>query len=148
MEVVTRVSFRPARPEDFAYCAKLYFAGREGAMEDPGLVEDLGRRWEVDEVRIITLDGGDVGWLQSAIREASLFIVQLFIDQAFQRRGIGTEVMHRVIKEAAAASRDVTLGVVKANPARQLYARLGFQVTHEDERKFYMRRDQSALELT
>jgi ribosomal protein S18 acetylase RimI-like enzyme len=34
----------------------------------------------------------------------------------------------------------MTLGVVKSNPAKRLYERLGFNVTHEDERKFYMRR--------
>jgi hypothetical protein len=33
----------------------------------------------------------------------------------------------------------VTLGVVKFNPALELYKRLGFQVTHEDEYKFHMR---------
>jgi ribosomal protein S18 acetylase RimI-like enzyme len=30
--------------------------------------------------------------------------------------------------------------VVKTNPALRLYKRLGFRVTHEDDRKFYMRR--------
>jgi hypothetical protein len=35
----------------------------------------------------------------------------------------------------------LTLGVVKTNPALGLYERLGFRITHEDERKFYMRHD-------
>jgi ribosomal protein S18 acetylase RimI-like enzyme len=35
----------------------------------------------------------------------------------------------------------VTLGVVKKNPALRLYKRLGFHITHEDERKFYMKRE-------
>jgi ribosomal protein S18 acetylase RimI-like enzyme len=30
---------------------------------------------------------------------------------------------------------------VKINPALRLYERLGFRITHEDERKFYMKRD-------
>jgi ribosomal protein S18 acetylase RimI-like enzyme len=37
----------------------------------------------------------------------------------------------------------VTLGVVKTNPAKRLYERLGFRVTNEDERKLYMRREPS-----
>jgi len=49
--------------------------------------------------------------------------------------------MHRIIGEAARAGGAVTLGVVKTNPALRLYRRLGFQVTHEDDRKFYMRRE-------
>ena len=35
----------------------------------------------------------------------------------------------------------LTLGVVKTNPALGLYERLAFRITHEDERKFYMRHD-------
>ena len=31
--------------------------------------------------------------------------------------------------------------MVKTNPARRLYERLGFRVTHEDGRKFYIRRE-------
>jgi ribosomal protein S18 acetylase RimI-like enzyme len=30
---------------------------------------------------------------------------------------------------------------VKINPALRLYERLGFRITHEDERKFYRKRD-------
>jgi ribosomal protein S18 acetylase RimI-like enzyme len=35
----------------------------------------------------------------------------------------------------------VRLSVAKINPALRLYERLGFRVTHEDARKFYMKRD-------
>jgi ribosomal protein S18 acetylase RimI-like enzyme len=31
--------------------------------------------------------------------------------------------------------------VVKTNPALRLYRRLGFSITHEDQNKFYMRRE-------
>jgi ribosomal protein S18 acetylase RimI-like enzyme len=55
--------------------------------------------------------------------------------------------MHRLIDEAARASRAVTLGVVKTNPALRLYRRLGFAITHEDERKLYMRRAHDAASM-
>lgn len=136
--------FRPARLEDFEFCANLYFAGRDRATLDmDALTADLQRRWDVSEVRIITLDGTDVGWLQSRTQDGALFIVQFFIDAPFQGRGIGTEVMHQIIEEACTNDQPVTLGVVKTNPAQRLYQRLGFQTTHEDDRKFYMKRDQA-----
>jgi ribosomal protein S18 acetylase RimI-like enzyme len=46
----------------------------------------------------------------------------------------------QVIGWLQTASTAVTLGVVKTNPARRLYERLGFRVTHEDQYKFYMLR--------
>jgi predicted N-acetyltransferase YhbS len=45
------------------------------------------------QVRIITLDGTDIGWLQSFAKDNALFLGQLFVDSALQRQGIGTEVV-------------------------------------------------------
>jgi GNAT superfamily N-acetyltransferase len=59
----------------------------------------------------------------------------------FQRQGIGSDTVRALIEEATRARRAINLGVVKISPARRLYERLGFQLTHEDEHKFYMRRD-------
>jgi ribosomal protein S18 acetylase RimI-like enzyme len=96
---------------------------------------------ESTRVRIVTLDGADVGWLRSAARGDALFLAQLFVDRAFQRRGIGTAVMNRLIDEATSTGQALTLSVVKTNPVLRLYERLGFRITHEDDRKFHMRRD-------
>jgi ribosomal protein S18 acetylase RimI-like enzyme len=110
-------------------------------------VRSFQKQWESAQVQLITLDGKDVGWLQSMTADDSLFLAQLFVDAPVQRRGIGTEVMRRVIGEASRAGRAVELAVVKINPALRLYQRLGFQVTHEDDRKFYMRREPDAAPI-
>jgi ribosomal protein S18 acetylase RimI-like enzyme len=142
----TRAALRPARPEDFDYCAHLYFEGMESIIKELKLNMDahaagFRQSWDVRQVRIITLDGIDIGWLQSFIKDDALFLAQLFVESALRGQGIGTEVVKGLIEEAARADRAVTLGVVKINPALRLYERLGFRTTHEDERKFYMRRD-------
>jgi GNAT superfamily N-acetyltransferase len=144
------VAFRPARPEDFDYCERLYFAEMERINRELKLDRDLQvasfrRQWEVTQVRIITLDGADIGWLQSTTRDGSYFLGQIFVEASRQRRGIGTEAMHRLIGEATRLHQAMTLGVVKTNPAKRLYERLGFRTTHEDDRKFYMRREPVAL---
>jgi ribosomal protein S18 acetylase RimI-like enzyme len=59
----------------------------------------------------------------------------------FQRRGIGTRLLKELIERAAQADKTVTLGVVKGNPARSLYARHGFRVAAEDQYKVYMVRE-------
>jgi len=144
--LATRIALRPARPGDFDYCARLYFEGMENIIEELNLnmgaqVAGFRQRWDMTQVRIITLDGTDIGWLQSFVRDDALFLGQLFVDRALRRQGIGTEVVKDSIEEAARAGQAITLGVVKTNPALRLYERLGFRTTHEDERKFYMRHD-------
>jgi ribosomal protein S18 acetylase RimI-like enzyme len=141
-----RMSLRPARLEDFDYCAHLYFEGMDNVIKELNLnmdaqVAGFRQRWDVGQVRIITLDGTDVGWLQSFAKHDALFLSQLFVDSVLRRQGIGTEVVKGLIEEAARAGQALTLGVVKTNPALRLYERLGFRTTNEDERKFYMRHD-------
>jgi ribosomal protein S18 acetylase RimI-like enzyme len=145
-----RPALRPARPEDFDYCASLYFEGMDAIIRELKLNKDsqiagFRERWKVEQVRIITLDDADIGWLQSFVKDDALFLGQLFVEGARRQQGIGTEVVKALIEEAAEAGRAVTLGVVKINPALRLYERLGFRTTHEDERKFYMRYDCRAV---
>jgi GNAT superfamily N-acetyltransferase len=70
--------------------------------------------------------------------DSTLFLGQLYLSGHMQRQGIGTGVLQMLIEEARRAGKPVTLGVVKINPARRLYERLGFQRTHEDRHKVYM----------
>jgi GNAT superfamily N-acetyltransferase len=140
------VVLRPALHQDFDYCRRLYFAEMRWIIEKLLLDEaaqEIGfqKQWDPTQVRIIKLDGVNIGWLQTIAQEDALFVAQMFVDRPFQRRGIGTQVMQRLIGEAAQLHQTVRLNVVKINPARRLYERLGFQVTHQDDRKFYMKLD-------
>jgi ribosomal protein S18 acetylase RimI-like enzyme len=109
--------------------------------------EGFGQQWQLAEVRIITVAGNDVGWMQTTPAEDAIFIGQLYLEGRFQRRGIGSRVMRALIDEAMRESKAVTLGVVKINPARRLYERLGFSVTHEDQHKVYMRREPDRMPI-
>jgi ribosomal protein S18 acetylase RimI-like enzyme len=103
--------------------------------------ESFAHQWQPAEVRIITVAGEAVGWLQTAPADDAIFLAQLYLEGRFQRQGIGSRVIAMLIEEATHAAKAITLGVVKINPARRLYERLGFRVTHEDQHKFYMRRE-------
>jgi ribosomal protein S18 acetylase RimI-like enzyme len=147
------VTFRPAKLGDFAYCERLYFAEMEHIHRELKLDKDLQiasfrRQWQAAQVRIIMFDGADIGWLQTMTRGGTFYLGQLFVEASSQRRGIGTEVMKRLIGEANSAHRAMTLGVVKINPAKRLYERLGFRIIREDDRKFYMRREPGGAEPT
>ena len=138
-----QISLRPARAEDFAYCERLYFSGMAAIIQELQLdrathMAGFREQWKRREVQIITLAGDDTGWIQYRSEAGGIFVAQLFVDSANRDRGIGTAVMKRVISEAG--DKPVLLAVVKINRAVKLYERLGFQTTHEDEHKFYMRR--------
>jgi len=48
-----------------------------------------------------------------------------------QRAGWGTRIVQSVIADARRAGASLSLTVLRANPARQLYERLGFVVVEE-----------------
>jgi GNAT superfamily N-acetyltransferase len=101
----------------------------------------FARQWRVTEVRIIAVAGEDIGWLQTKMTDGALFLGQLYLSKHMQHQGIGTRVLQMLIEQARRAGRPFTTGVVKINPARRLYERLGFRPTHEDEHKVYMQRE-------
>src|SRR4029077_20428968 len=143
--MVEELTLRPAQLADFAFCQRTYLEPMRPTIEKLGLDEatqlaSFARRRQVEQVRIVMMHQQVIGWLQTAATDDALFLAQLFVDTSFQRQGIGSRLIRILIEEAARENKAVTLGVVKTNPARRLYERLGFSVTHEDQYKFYMRR--------
>jgi ribosomal protein S18 acetylase RimI-like enzyme len=154
------VALRPAEAADLAFCHRI---DREtmrwiadelfGSWDEARQAAHFAGKWRVEEVRIITAATGDssqrlwrdAGWLQTALREDSIFLKEIYLDPPFQRQGIGTRVIQIVVGEAQRQSKAVTLGVAKINPAQRLYERLGFRITHDDAYKFYMRREADTI---
>jgi GNAT superfamily N-acetyltransferase len=141
-----KVTLRPAVAADFEACRRTYFAETDWINERLQLKRHdqesmFQKLWNPAQVCIIQADGADVGWLQTVTNKSDEFLGQIFVQASFQKKGIGTEVLSRVIEEASRRRLPLRLAVVKFNPSRRLYERLGFRVTHEDDRKVYMTRD-------
>ena len=89
------IELRPALDHDFEYCRRLYFGEMRWIIEELHLdriAKEIGFRqqWNSTQVRIIVLDGTDVGWVQTIREQDELFVGQMFVDGRFQRKGIGT----------------------------------------------------------
>ena len=145
------IALRPAIAADYAFCQQLYFKLNAWLLEALQLDRAAHEakfpdQWKVSEVRIVALDGQDIGWLQWSTEPAGFCLTQLYIDTPFQKRGIGTEIMRGLIAEAARARRAILLDVVKINPALRLYQRLGFRICGEEEHKFNMILDPQPLQ--
>ena len=140
------VGLRAARSDDFIY-ARIYFETMRWIIErlfgwDQAREEhNFAKFFKLDEVSIISCDGKDVGWIQVELEGPTIYIDSFYITSAMQRRGIGTEILERLLAQAKDRSKAITLACVKFNPALSLYKRHGFRITHEDEHKFYLRVD-------
>lgn len=143
-EYVVNIGLRTARDNDVAFARNLYFETMRGIIErlfgwDQNREEgNFARFFKLDEVRIITADGQDVGWIQEQILETSIHLGSFYVAPSMQGRGIGTQVLRMLLETAARESKNLTLAVVKINPAHQFYEKRGFRITHEDKYKFYM----------
>jgi ribosomal protein S18 acetylase RimI-like enzyme len=104
--------------------------------------EDFSRRFREYTVSIIESAGRASGALLLESKPDSIYIHEVQVSPEHQGLGIGGAVVQWVIEQAASRGVAVTLSVLEVNPrARQLYERLGFQVTAFDAPFFRMRHD-------
>lgn len=102
---------------------------------------DFSKRLSHCVVSIIEVDGQPAGSLWVESTTDSMHIEELQIIPRLQGKGLGTATIMKVIKESAGRGLPVTLSVVPANPrAKQLYERLGFEVTAVEDPFIHMRR--------
>ncbi|WP_152362205.1 GNAT family N-acetyltransferase [Microlunatus speluncae] len=87
---------------------------------------------------VIRADGTAVGRLRVVRTPELVEIAGIQIHPTWQNRGIGTEVITTIVREAG---RPVELEVSKVNPnAERLYRRLGFRRVGDTEHDYRMRR--------
>lgn len=91
-------------------------------------------------VQIVRVDGAEVGWIQVNDGEDALELGQMYLERAWQGRGLGSALVAEVKRRARAAGKPVRLSVIHNNPrARALYERLGFVEVHRDAYKTHLR---------
>ena len=88
--------------------------------------------------RLISIDDRVVGWVSVRCEADHREIGDLHILPAEQRQGLGRQVVAGIIEEAAPLPD--SLDVLKLNPARSLYERLGFGVIGETATHLIMKR--------
>lgn len=88
--------------------------------------------------QLIELDGAPVGCQWVRYHADSRELVRIYLLQSAQNQGIGTLLMRRLLDEARRARQPLRLRVLKLNPAKDLYLRLGFAITGETETHYQM----------
>jgi GNAT superfamily N-acetyltransferase len=142
----TMIALRPACSDDYSFALGLYaeairpLASAWMKWVDADQEALFASLWRTHDTRIITLDDQNIGWVEFRQVEDELFLKQLYISPAYQRRGIGSRVMRLLLEERCRMANSMALFVLKNNPALRFYRRHGFQVVRETHTAFVMRR--------
>ncbi|HSY85785.1 MAG TPA: GNAT family N-acetyltransferase [Verrucomicrobiae bacterium] len=140
-----KIALREARPVDYGFARQLFDVTMRDRIEAiigwDEYRQDMSfaRKFVLGEVRVITLRGKDVGWIQTRIEGSAMTLLQFYVVPELQGRGIGTLVLKRLTGDAKRRGKLMALSVLKGNPAIRLFLRHGFRPTHADAYEIYMR---------
>lgn len=142
MSMIASISLVAATADDIPFLLSLRMATTVEHLEAMGLFlsesEHLERiRFHLDHAYLVVGESGAVGMLKFVESETEIEIVQLQILPAIQGQGVGSSL----IRMLASRRKKMVLSVLKNNPARQLYERMGFHATDEDEHQLRMQFD-------
>ena len=79
-----------------------------------------------DQYQVIEIDNVIVGFMKIVSSETEIYLGEIQISKDFQNQGIGTFLIELIIQEVRANNKKLWLKVLKGNPAKKLYQRLGF----------------------
>ena len=94
----------------------------------------------LDEWKVVLMGQESVGGLHVQTLSQSHFVRILFVLPNYQGQGIGTGLLNEEWKRARSQGKFLELKVVKINPAKQLYDKLGFVVVGEDTATYHLKK--------
>ncbi len=134
-------TLRPADASDEVFLFHLYASTREDIASalPPGLQRELllrmqwmaqrsdyAARYGQGRHQLVLVAGEPAGRLWVARGERELRLVDVALLPRFRGSGLGTALVRALQAEASEAGLPLRLSVARDNPARRLYARLGF----------------------
>jgi ribosomal protein S18 acetylase RimI-like enzyme len=141
-----KYTLRPATSNDYDFlyelkvaCLKEYVAATWG-WDEAYQQQRFTNFFDPAAIQIIGVDGQNIGQLSVEDMGGELFLSGIYLSPEWQNQGLGTEIIKDVLSTAKASGQQVSLQVLKVNPARRLYERLGFSIFAETDTHFKMRR--------
>jgi len=143
-----RVTLRIASFQDLAFAVRVrteamreYVVKTWGAWDEAATAVQVQDDINSERSRIIEVDNQDVGLWRLDESEDHFQLDQLFILPEHQRRGIGGAVVRLAIDRARLAGVPLQVWVLRVNPAKRFYERLGFTVQSSTAASYLMRHD-------
>jgi ribosomal protein S18 acetylase RimI-like enzyme len=135
---------RAATDQDAAFIYALRKAGLQTYVaqlwgwDEAGQVARFREHFDPRRYQVIVVAGRDVGAVAIEWRADDVLLADIEIIPAWRGRGLGSRIINMVLEEARRQGLPVSLQVLKGNPARHLYERLGFRVVEETESHYRM----------
>lgn len=139
------IKLRAATPQDYDFLYDVLkatmqeYVDRTWGWHEGWQQAYFRRTFDPTRDQIIVLGDQDIGVISTERREDEIFLSKIYILPEYQGRGIGTQLLKSLLTEAFQEGLSVSLGVLKVNPARRLYERLGFAVVEETETHYLMK---------
>lgn len=146
-------ALRPASDADFPFARRVKQDGlRPYVSEIWGWDSETQDRrfaelWNPEVTSVITMGGEDVGYIVLEREGPHLLLAGIYIDGPWRRRGVGSAVVADLLEEARTTGGRVKLQVLRANPAKLFYERLGFVTIGETDTHIQMVSQPSADSL-
>lgn len=140
-------SFRPITEDDRDLVHEIYRAAmKETTIRAYGEWHEIAERTEYDlhfdfiaaNGQIVLVGGEDAGF--TAVKEYPDYIklVAIHLLPAFQQQGTGRAIIEELLGDARKKGKPIRLEVLKDNPARRLYERLGFRIIDDSDEHIYV----------
>lgn len=141
------ISYRPFTTEDLPFVAELYASTRRWEVALTGWPLDaqeafLAQQHEAQhshysihyadgEWLIVEREGDPIGRLYLNEDDEEVRIVDISLVTSCRARGFGGAILRDILEDAHARGKAVSIHVEKNNPAKRLYARVGFEVVED-----------------
>lgn len=137
------LTFRPATEADIQFLLELRRQTMSAHLAASGVIsseeDHLHRIRTAFHCAAVILRADEPVGLLKVVQEGHQWeLVQVQFAPSLQGKGIGTKVLQSLIDEARSKGVSLRLSVLKANPAKRLYERLGFTVVAEKENAYEM----------
>ena len=131
-------SLRPATEDDKDFLFEVFKRSMRGYIawawgwDEEFQRQGLWKNLPVEHFKVVCVADEAIGALYVEESDEHHSIRTIFLEPGFQGRGVGTALLKDEGSRARKAGKPLVLKVIKINPAKRLYERLGFQVVKED----------------
>ncbi len=119
-------------------CLRPYVEQTWGVWDEDAQRTNFDDSFEPSEVHIITVGDRDAGYISARNDPFEIRLFNIMIAPEFQNHGLGTAVLRQLQEVAHRLFVPVRLRVLRVNPARRLYERIGFKVIEDTATHYRM----------